>query len=168
MTRQATDAVAVRPAAAGELAAVGRLTVAAYQSSGMIPEGSGYDRQLGDASARAEAAELFVALVAGALVGTVTFCEYGSRYAEVSRPGEAEFRMLAVDPEVRGAGVGEALVRAVLARAAERGFESLVLSTPATAAAARRLYDRLGFVRLPDRDWEPVPGVRLLGYRQVL
>jgi hypothetical protein len=32
-------------------------------------------------------------------------------------------------------------------------------------AAAHRLYARLGFVRVPERDWEPVPGVQLLGFR---
>jgi hypothetical protein len=31
--------------------------------------------------------------------------------------------------------------------------------------AAHRIYDRLGFVRTPERDWEPVPGlVSLLTY----
>jgi hypothetical protein len=30
--------------------------------------------------------------------------------------------------------------------------------------AAHRLYERLGFTRLPDRDWEPVPQVLLLAY----
>jgi hypothetical protein len=30
--------------------------------------------------------------------------------------------------------------------------------------AAHRLYERLGFTRLPGRDWSPVPGVDLLVY----
>jgi hypothetical protein len=30
--------------------------------------------------------------------------------------------------------------------------------------AAQRLYQRLGFTRLPDRDWSPVPGIELLVY----
>jgi hypothetical protein len=30
--------------------------------------------------------------------------------------------------------------------------------------AAHRLYERLGFTRLPDRDWTPVPGVDLRVY----
>jgi hypothetical protein len=30
--------------------------------------------------------------------------------------------------------------------------------------AAHRLYERLGFHRLPERDWSPVPGVDLLVY----
>jgi hypothetical protein len=30
--------------------------------------------------------------------------------------------------------------------------------------AAHRLYTRLGFVRLPTRDWEPVPGISLRAF----
>jgi hypothetical protein len=29
---------------------------------------------------------------------------------------------------------------------------------------AHRLYARLGFGRLPERDWEPVPGITLLAF----
>jgi hypothetical protein len=29
---------------------------------------------------------------------------------------------------------------------------------------AHRIYERLGFVRAPDRDWEPEPGIRLVAY----
>jgi hypothetical protein len=31
--------------------------------------------------------------------------------------------------------------------------------------AAHRIYERLGFTRIPERDWSPVPGVDLLAYR---
>jgi ribosomal protein S18 acetylase RimI-like enzyme len=30
--------------------------------------------------------------------------------------------------------------------------------------AAHRLYERLGFTRVPERDWSPVPGVQLVAY----
>jgi hypothetical protein len=30
---------------------------------------------------------------------------------------------------------------------------------------AHRLYQRLGFVRCPERDWSPLPGVELVVYR---
>ncbi len=30
--------------------------------------------------------------------------------------------------------------------------------------AARRIYERIGFVRDPERDWQPVPDIQLLGY----
>ena len=31
-------------------------------------------------------------------------------------------------------------------------------------ATAHRLYERLGFRRLPERDWSPVEGIELLGF----
>jgi hypothetical protein len=31
--------------------------------------------------------------------------------------------------------------------------------------AAHRIYDRMGFVRSPDRDWWPTPEIRLITYR---
>ena len=38
------------------------------------------------------------------------------------------------------------------------------LSTQAEMKAAHRIYERLGFLRTPERDWSPVPGVDLLTY----
>ena len=40
----------------------------------------------------------------------------------------------------------------------------MVLSTDPRMTAAHRLYERLGFTRLPERDWTPVRGVDLLVY----
>ncbi len=86
-------------------------------------------------------------------------------YADVARLHEAEFRTLAVAGAGRGQGAGEALVRACIARArAIEGCGLLVISTQPTMAAARRLYERLGFVRMPERDWMPVPHITLLTY----
>lgn len=74
--------------------------------------------------------------------------------------------MLAVAAEARGAGVGEALVRACVDRArALDGVSALVLSTQPAMLGAQRIYARLGFVRTPERDWAPVPALTLLTYR---
>jgi ribosomal protein S18 acetylase RimI-like enzyme len=94
----------------------------------------------------------------------VTYAEHGTPYAEVSGPGEAEFRMLAVAGAARQRGVGETLVRACLDRARAAGCACLRLSTQPDMLAARRLYDRLGFRRTPEHDWSPLPGVELLTY----
>jgi len=50
-----------------------------------------------------------------------------------------------VDGEARGRGVGEALNRAALARAAERGCRTVDLTSRPTREVANRLYRRLGF-----------------------
>ena len=156
----------VRPADVGEYGRIGRLTVAAYADDGQLGGGHGYDRTLADVAGRAADGEVLVAVDdAGEVLGSVTFVLPGSRLAELSRPGEAEFRMLAVDPAAQGRGVGEALARACVDRAVAHGCAALVLSARDFSGRARRLYERLGFVRTPELDWTPVPGVDLLAMR---
>jgi ribosomal protein S18 acetylase RimI-like enzyme len=52
----------------------------------------------------------------------------------------------------------------VIDQARAIGVERVVLSSSEKMAAAHRLYRRLGFTRLPDRDWAPLPGVNLMAY----
>lgn len=155
------------PADPDELAAVGGLTVAAYGADGYLLEDDPYVASLAAAADRARQAELAVAAdeTSGALLGTVTYCRAGSAWAEVSRDGEAEFRMLAVAPEARGRGVGAALASWCVQRARDEGCSAVVLSSLPVMHVAHRLYARMGFVRTPERDWEPAPGVRLITYR---
>mgnify|MGYP002623969689 FL=1 len=161
------SAVTVRPARPADYPALAELTVAAYRADGQSRPGFAYESTLADVDSRAAAGELLVAGVAatGRVVGGVLFVLPGSEYAELSRPGEAEFRMLAVHPDAQRRGVGEALVRACLERAVAHGCHSVVICTRDFAYAAQRLYQRLGFVRLPERDWSPLPGVNLLALR---
>lgn len=154
----------IRRARPDELDAVGRLTVDAYVEGGVIPPDAPYLAFLGDARHRDGQAELWVAVDERGIVGTVTFVEPGSALAEVSHEGEAEIRSLAVDPSAAGKGIGEALTRLTVERARAAGYAALVLSSSTTMHAAHRLYERLGFTRLPDRDWSPVEGVQLVAY----
>lgn len=153
----------IRPPRRDELTAAGAVTVAAYQAQGMAV--AGYLSELADTDRRDREADLLVAVDGdGTVLGTVTFCPAGSSWREIAREDEAEFRMLAVDPAVQGRGVGRALVSACLDRARELGLRGLVLSTPAQNSRAHDLYERMGFVRDPLRDWTPVPGVDLVAY----
>lgn len=153
----------IRPAHPDEYAVVGAITVAAYQAAGMAR--GRYVTQLRDAARRAAEAELLVAVdERGSVLGSVTFCPAGSTWREIARDDEGEFRMLAVDPEVQGRGVGRRLVEACLDRSRELGFRGLALSTPRANASAHRLYEQLGFCRDPARDWSPIPDVHLIVY----
>ncbi|MEU3626566.1 GNAT family N-acetyltransferase [Amycolatopsis coloradensis] len=155
----------IRPARDGELKAIGELTLAAYSADYGLVDGVGYAAELADAARRAEQAELLVAVDGdGTLVGTVTIARPGTPFAELSREGELEFRMLGVLPSATGRGIGEALTRAVIARARELAATRVVLCSLDTMERAHRLYERLGFARLPERDWEPHPGVTLIAY----
>lgn len=159
------DAPVIRRARNDELDTVGRLTVEAYVGAGVISPDAMYLQFLGDASHRDAEAELWVAVdEERGVLGTVTFVATGSALSEVARDGEAEIRSLAVAPAAMGEGIGEALTRHTIAIARERGYAALVLSSATTMHAAHRLYERLGFSRLPERDWSPAPHVDLVAY----
>jgi GNAT superfamily N-acetyltransferase len=156
--------VEVRRALEAELAAVGRLTAEVYVGDGFMPSTDAYVVELEDAARRAREAELWVAVDEDQLLGSVTFCPVGSTYREIGLDDEGEFRMLAVAPSARGRGVGQALVQHCLDRSRELGYAGVRMSTMDKMTAAHRVYERLGFVRDPERDWSPTPGVLLLAY----
>ncbi|MGA5192150.1 GNAT family N-acetyltransferase [Streptomyces exfoliatus] len=156
---------AVRPE---EYEDLGELTAGTYLNDGLLKYGAEdfYLEVLRDTARRAREAEVLVAEEAdGRLIGGVTFATGGTPWADIAVAGEAEFRMLAVTPDARGRGVGEALVRACVERArALPGCARLVLSTDAKMVSAHRIYERLGFVRTPHRDWDPIPDHTLRTY----
>ncbi|MCP2263446.1 GNAT family N-acetyltransferase [Promicromonospora thailandica] len=172
--------IEVRDAHAGEYVAIGEIVTAAFAADGQLgTDGSTpYAAVLRDVAGRAAHAQIIAALDGGVVVGGVTFVPHGGPMADLAREGEAEIRMLGVAPDAQGRGAGTALVRECLARATvprpvgagagtppgERGTRRVVLSTNTIAHGSHRLYERLGFVREPARDWTPVPGVDLLCY----
>ncbi|WP_410641909.1 GNAT family N-acetyltransferase [Amycolatopsis sp. lyj-346] len=158
--------VEIRPPRPEEYAAAGEVTVLAYEADGHLADDVGYDAKLRDVARRVEEAEVLVAVDGtGKVVGTVTIVHPESEYAEISRPGELEFRMLAVAPSARGRGIGEALTKAVFDRARGLGLRKVVLSSADRMHSAHRLYERLGFTRLAERDWRPFPHIELIAYQ---
>lgn len=158
----------VRPALPEEYDEIGELTVSAYLRDELQEPDSPYLDRLRATKQRALEARLLVAVdrTTGEIYGTATYCPTGSPWCEISQPDEGEFRMLAVSPQARGKGVGEALVRACLKEAVAEGKHGVVLSSSTAMAAAHRLYERLGFRRAADRDWEPVPDFALLAFQR--
>jgi ribosomal protein S18 acetylase RimI-like enzyme len=157
----------IRRAGLADAEPVGVLTERVYRQGGWASDG--YAPQLRDGRSRVEHAIVLIAVTdssagPGTIVGTVTVALPGSRFAGVGRPGETEVRMLAVAEEARGQGIGDRLVAACEAIAAERGCTAVVLSTDPGMHAAHRLYRRRGYTRQPGRDWQ-VNQLRLLVFR---
>jgi len=108
------------------------------------------------AAARAEAGDLLVAVDdSWAILGTASLLRADSALVRQSRGGEAELRLLAVLPEARRRGIGEALMAEAIARARTWGAPALVLDTGPQNERSQRLYHRLGFDRLPERETIP-------------
>ena len=155
----------LRPVREEELVEVGRLTAEVYVGDGFLDASDSYIDQLADTARRARDAEIWVAVEGDRILGSVTFVVPGSPFREIARDDEGEFRMLAVSPDTRGRGVGQALVELCLRRSRELGYVGVRMSTMDRMTSAHRVYERLGFVRSPEDDWSPAPGVRLLAYR---
>jgi ribosomal protein S18 acetylase RimI-like enzyme len=147
-----------------EFARVGELTLAAYRALPVDHLWGGYDTEILDVAARAKVAHVLVAVEHDDVLGAVTYVDdTTSLWSEWTQPGEAQFRLLAVDARARGQGVGETIVRECLRRADDR---PVVIHTTRWMEAAQRLYARLGFERRPDRDvpdevWNSPPVVGL-------
>jgi GNAT superfamily N-acetyltransferase len=150
----------VRP---DEYGAVGEMVIDVYRS--IIPGLDEYADELrGVAERIAAGASVWAAVEDGELAGTVTYVPGPGPYAEFEDPRGAGIRMLAVLPEFRGRGIGKALVQACLDRARADGRGRVYLDTTQWMQTAQRLYQRMGFVRAPELDWEPATGMILSAY----
>lgn len=158
----------IRDAKQSELTAVGNIRVAAYRADGFLSADSEYEPRLRGLGNDGTGHVLVAADEDGGLLGTVMLQTWPHASHVVTGPDRAEIRALAVLPEARGAGLGRALLAAVTDRAVREGARELVLFTQTDMKTAHRLYESAGFVRLPERDWSPQPGVSLLAYRLVL
>jgi ribosomal protein S18 acetylase RimI-like enzyme len=161
------SSLSVQPARPEDFAAIAELTVAVYVDGGLAS--SDYASELADVAGRASRADLLVVRdPAGRVLGSVALVLQGDFGNVTASDDEAAFRMLVVDPAAQGRGIGELLVVTCLDRARAAGKRRMVLSTDPLMTAAHRLYRRLGFTRLPERDWSPVPGTDLLVYSREL
>ena len=102
------------------------------------------------------------------LGGVVYFSDmsmYGSGGTATAVKDASGIRLLGVDPDARGAGVGTALTDACIQKARDRGQAEVVLHTTMAMQVAWALYLKLGFERSPDLDFHqgelPVFGFRL-------
>lgn len=141
---------------------VAAISLAAYEAAGHFDANGAYAQTVADVRGRFSHGELLVAEEDGVIVGAVMLCDPGTAFAEISRTGEMEFRFLAVDPPHWGRGVGESLVLACHSRARDLGTSTMVICVIDANHAALRFYERLGYVRRPERDWQPAAGVTLL------
>jgi GNAT superfamily N-acetyltransferase len=163
--------VRIRDARPGDRGAIEAVTLAAYQQyAALMPaHWDLYRQNIVSTLAAAQPGTQIVADGEGGIVGTVLLYPAGSVMA---RPGGGtitlawpEVRFLAVAPAARGRGVGVALMQECIRRARQAGARALTLHTTEIMQAAMRLYERMGFVRAPELDFQPVPGVVIKGYR---
>ena len=86
----------------------------------------------------------WVAELEGRRVGSVMLVRHPER------EGVARLRLLLVEPEARGLGVGRALVDACTGFARATGYRRVTLWTQSVLAAARAIYARAGYVKVSE------------------
>jgi DNA-binding MarR family transcriptional regulator/GNAT superfamily N-acetyltransferase len=72
----------------------------------------------------------------------------GSAFLLAETRTTAKLRLLLIEPQVRGRGLGKRLVEECIAFAKKSGYRKLVLWTHANLSAARAIYAKLGFRRV--------------------
>lgn len=160
--------ITIGPVRPEEHRPLGELTVRVYRQV-LASELEGYAGVLRDVDDRlTSGCEVLVARRGGQVVGGVTYVPGPGPYAQLIADDEAELRMLVVDPEAQGRGVGAALVQACVERARSAGRRNLVLGTMPAMVAAQRLYASLGFRRTPERDHQLDSGPCLVSYAMPL
>ena len=165
-----TPVVHVREARPEERPAIAALTMEAYGEYATTMERESWtmlEGALRQSLADDHGVTRLVVEIDGEIVGSAALYEPGvDAYGSLaSRAAWPEVRLVAVAPSARGRGIAGALVRECVRRAKGAGASQLGLHTSRSMAAAMRLYERMGFVRNPDADFQP-PGAELVeGYR---
>ncbi len=134
----------IRACEYGDLAAVRELLLQLLE---VAPAGSdlqldGMQRTFYEMAVLPELYENWVAEAGGQVVGFVSVVYYRTLFHRV---GTALINELVVTHEMRGRGIGQALIRTVIDAARTRGMDEVEVSTEQGNLAARRFYRRCGF-----------------------
>jgi GNAT superfamily N-acetyltransferase len=114
--------------------------------------------------------ELLVAVspegnIDGAVVYFSDMQHYGSGGTATQEKNAAGFRLLAVNPETRGKGLGRLLSLACIEKAKEKKLNEVIIHTTKAMMTAWKMYESIGFKRSEDLDFMqgelPVVGFRL-------
>jgi ribosomal protein S18 acetylase RimI-like enzyme len=141
-------AVIVRDALIQEVDDVASLNLEAYceYSRALTPDNWEIMRSnLSNVAAIVKQGQLIVAQRDQELVGSVVYHPPGASDVRLFQPEWASLRMLAVLPQHRGQGIGQQLSLECIHRAKQGEAEVIGLHTSELMAAARQMYEKLGF-----------------------
>ncbi len=149
-----------------DAAAVNEVAIKAFaQFKGKYSDWDSFQRGIGRMSELSKTAELIVAEAAGQILGAVGYV--GPHIEKGYFPIEVPcIRMLVVDPQARGNGLGRLLTQACIDRAVRDGASKIGLHTSPVMNVALPLYLRMGFLK--DHDIEPIRGVPYAIYYKAL
>lgn len=141
----------IRDATERDADAVVALWTEAYFSEGEGGRDTPYGRADFDATAAA-AAHFLVAERNGEVVGVVALLAPDEPSRAVAGEREAELVRLVVGSGERRRGIGRALAERCAKLARAEGWPAIALWSRPYQTAGHRLYESLGYIRLPERD----------------
>lgn len=94
--------------------------------------------------------------------GVVAGCGGFRPLPDVDYPNACEMKRLYVRPAFRGFGLGRRVAQALIDRALEAGYSTMLLDTLDDMEAARGLYESLGFEEVPPYYFNPIAGAHYL------
>jgi GNAT superfamily N-acetyltransferase len=165
----------IRNARPPEFEEIGKLMVDVYsQLEGFPRESEQPDyykliHNIGEFTNKPEAELIVAASPDNRILAAVVFFGdmqyYGSGGTATTEKNAAGFRLLAVDPSVRGQGLGKLLTNECIRRAREKKLSQVIIHTTKAMQPAWKMYESLGFKRSEDLDFLqgelPVFGFRL-------
>jgi GNAT superfamily N-acetyltransferase len=164
-----TRRLILRDASPDEFDTVADVIRAAYREySADMPEDrwERYIARSADVRSRVNESVLVIAEVDGRIVGTATYYPVGRAESAGGWPADwAGIRLLGVVPQARGSGIGRALIEECIQRASAEGATAVGLHTTERMQIAKAMYERMGFVLIPDSDFGPSDRPTVLAYR---
>ena len=166
----------VRNAKLEEFAKIGQLMVSVYSQLDGFPKATEQPEyysmlaRVGEFTLK-PSTEILISTNGGdALAGAVVFFGdmryYGSGGTATLEKNAAGFRLLAVDDQFRGKGIGKLLTLECINKARRSNLQQIIIHTTKAMQTAWKMYENLGFKRSEDLDFMqgvlPVFGFRLL------
>ncbi len=166
----------VREAHSDEFVNIGELMIMVYSQLEGFPgpeESPEYYKKLKSVGKLTEDSKvklLVAASSSGSIGGAVVYfgdmAYYGSDGIATQEKNAAGFRLLAVDPNTRGKGIGKLLTKACIDLAKFEKQEQIVIHSTNAMQIAWSMYEKIGFKRSEDLDFKKgnltVYGFRLL------
>lgn len=166
----------IRKAKPEEFEALGNLMVLVYSQLEGFPSPTEQPKyyntlaNIGDFTLKTKV-ELLVAVsnnnvIGGGVVYFGNMQNYGSGGIATKELNTAGFRLLAVDPNIRGKGIGKLLTMECIRKAKEEKFHQMIIHSTHAMQTAWKMYEGIGFRRSEDLDFMqedfPVYGFRLV------
>jgi ribosomal protein S18 acetylase RimI-like enzyme len=156
----------IRAATERDADAIAELWTEAYVTLGVAGRRKPYTEA--DVSDSARDGEALVAAGPHGIVGAVVLFAPGAPGRVVAEPAEAELSRLAVAFSARRMGIGRALAGFCERRARAEGWSAIALWSRPGQVEAHRLYESLGYRRVPKRDSVDETGHGRLVFRLAL